>query len=80
MAAAPSRILDLISCRCKINCSTKKCSCKKAVLPCSTLCKTCKGTDCENATPVAPLCRAIDDNTDMDYEETYDLCQEDENE
>ena len=32
---------DLVKCGCKTNCSTKRCSCKSADLPCTELCK-CK--------------------------------------
>ena len=32
---------DLVKCGCKTDCSTKRCSCKSADLPCTELCK-CK--------------------------------------
>ena len=44
-------------------------------------CKACRGVDCENAIPEAPISRAIDDSNDVDYEdEIYDVYQDDDNE
>lgn len=60
---APDSILSFITCGCTKGCSTNRCSCKKASLKCTDLCK-CK--DCEN----------IISNTskgDEEEEEDYDL-------
>ena len=45
--AAPDSLLQTISCQCKKGC-TKACSCRKAGLHCSIICKNCSGQSCEN--------------------------------
>ena len=47
-AAAPDKVLKLISCGCKHGCSDKSCFCVKAGLKCSILCSGCNGRDCSN--------------------------------
>ena len=47
-AAAPDKVLKLISCGCKHGCSDKSCSCVKAGLKCTILCSGCNGRDCSN--------------------------------
>lgn len=47
--AAPDDILKIVSCKCSKGCSTGSCSCKKAGLRCSAMCKHCAGLSCENA-------------------------------
>ena len=49
LPAAPERLLKVIRCCCRINCDTKRCTCRKHGLSCSTCCAECKGTDCSNA-------------------------------
>ena len=44
----PDKVLKLISCGCKQNCSDKSCSCVKAGLKCTILCSGCNGRDCNN--------------------------------
>lgn len=46
---APDEIIQLISCSCKGDCSSAKCSCKKNGITCSALCKTCEGVTCCNS-------------------------------
>ena len=46
-AAAPDKILKLISCGCKQGCS-RNCECRKAEVFCTILCSGCNGRDCEN--------------------------------
>ena len=41
--AAPVGILSVLSCKCRKGCSSAACSCKKAGLLCSDLCKHCAG-------------------------------------
>lgn len=48
MDAAPENLLHAISCKCTTGCATGGCSCKKAGLRCSAICKHCVGTACEN--------------------------------
>lgn len=47
--AAPASILSIVSCKCTKGCSSQACSCKKAGLRCSALCKHCTGNACENS-------------------------------
>lgn len=46
-AAAPDKILKLISCGCKQGCH-KTCMCRKAGMFCTILCSGCNGRDCTN--------------------------------
>lgn len=48
LAAAPTELLNLISCGCKIECK-KNCECSRAGLRCSAMCGYCQGTVCSNA-------------------------------
>ena len=52
---APDSILKLISCACKKECTSGKCSCKKAGIQCSILCKICQGIDCQNRIVMQPM-------------------------
>ena len=47
-AAAPDKILKLLSCGCKKGCSDRTCVCVKAGLLCSILCSGCNGRNCTN--------------------------------
>ncbi len=51
--AAPSELLNLISCSCKQGC-TKRCTCVQSDLRCSAMCGGCEGTTCTNS-PVEML-------------------------
>jgi len=46
---APTRLLKLILCNCKGDCSTNNCECRRSGLKCSSLCGHCLGTSCKNA-------------------------------
>ena len=48
-SAAPTELLDVVSCGCKNNCTSKQCTCKEYGLPCTQACKGCHGTTCDNA-------------------------------
>ena len=61
LPVAPDSLLSFISCGCKSGCSSNRCSCKKASLKCSDLCK-CK--DCENGNGETSL---EDDTEEVDY-------------
>ena len=52
LPAAPERLLNIIKCNCK-NCDTKRCSCRRHGLPCSTACGGCRGNGCSNSTQLA---------------------------
>ena len=45
---APDRLLKIIKCNCRVNCDTKRCSCRKHGLSCTAGCGECKGTSCSN--------------------------------
>lgn len=47
LPSAPESILENVNCGCKSGCRTKRCSCLKAELKCTTLC-SCSG--CTNST------------------------------
>ncbi len=46
--AAPAKILNLIRCGCKSGCNSKRCSCRKNGLQCTTACVNCHGV-CTNS-------------------------------
>ena len=46
---APIELLEVVRCNCKTGCSTRKCTCKKHGLDCSTGCGECRGV-CTNST------------------------------
>ena len=48
LPAAPERLLTIIRCSCKVNCESKRCTCRKHGLSCSSACGECKGTSCSN--------------------------------
>lgn len=47
---APPVLLDIIICKCKTDCSTSRCSCRKHGLECSSACSECHGILCSNCT------------------------------
>jgi len=49
---APPVLLDVIRCKCKADCSTSRCSCRKHGLECSSACSECHGILCSNSTAV----------------------------
>jgi hypothetical protein len=49
MPPAPSELMAIIRCKCKTNCDSKRCSCRKHGLECSIACKECKGSSCSNS-------------------------------
>ena len=48
-APAPERLLRIIRCNCKTDCSTTKCTCKKHNIECTPACGNCRGSGCTNA-------------------------------
>lgn len=46
LAPAPDSILEFVNCKCKKGCENNRCSCVKAVMKCSDLCKC---TGCKNS-------------------------------
>ncbi len=47
---APHTLLQVIRCSCKTDCDSRRCSCKKHGLACSTACSNCRGIVCANST------------------------------
>ena len=52
LPAAPERLLTIIKCGCKVNCDSKRCTCRKHGLSCSIACGECKGTSCSNMSSI----------------------------
>lgn len=51
---APERLLRIIRCNCKFNCDTKRCSCRKHGIDCSSACGECRGISCSNSSNITP--------------------------
>ncbi|CAG9814961.1 unnamed protein product [Phaedon cochleariae] len=67
--AAPEKLLHMIQCKCTTGCSTGACSCKKAGLRCSAICKNCAGNACENS----PETELKEEDTDIECDEEVDM-------
>ena len=64
--SAPSAVVELVNCGCvKSNCSNK-CSCKQSKLPCTELCKSEGGEDCENSEISHGIIEDTDSDSDCD--------------
>lgn len=61
LPAAPDALLHVVRCKCKSNCDTRRCTCRKHGLECTTACNECKGQSCTNCHP-NELC---EDQTDI---------------
>jgi len=59
--AAPSELLDVICCSCKKDCTTRRCTCRKYGLPCTNVCRECRGVSCTNS-QLPDLSNAYDDD------------------
>lgn len=46
---APEVLLNVIRCKCKTDCLSQRCSCRKHGLECSLACDECKGLNCTNS-------------------------------
>ena len=57
---APDDLLKIIRCNCKVNCDTKRCTCRKHGLECSSGCGECHGVCCSN-TDTAIESHSLDD-------------------
>ena len=47
-AMAPANLLKFVSCNCKGDCTSQRCSCKKTNVKCISACGNCYGTQCKN--------------------------------
>ena len=52
--AAPKELLQIIRCSCKTGFASKRCTCKKHGIPCTTACKKCKGAGRVNGQHLDP--------------------------
>ena len=52
MKPAPQALLKIIRCACKSDCRTKRCTCRKYGLSCTSMCVGCSGSSCSNASPM----------------------------
>lgn len=48
-APAPEQLLNVIVCKCKTDCRSARCTCRKHGLECSVMCGECRGVSCMNA-------------------------------
>ena len=63
LPAAPENLLSVIRCNCKTDCSSRRCSCKKHGLDCSSACGECRGVGCSNS----PVISQEFNSEDCDY-------------
>ena len=67
---APESVLHLIKCSCNQQCQTDRCSCRKANLKCTDMCKCSDEDDaCDNIEKLATACDEIDDDDDSSDDE-----------
>ncbi|XP_053377818.1 uncharacterized protein LOC123527311 isoform X1 [Mercenaria mercenaria] len=52
---APENLLNIIRCNCKVNCDTRRCTCRKHGLECSVGCGACRGVSCSNSMTLAEV-------------------------
>jgi hypothetical protein len=69
---APDSVLTVVRCKCKGDCLSALCSCKKHGLQCVTACSNCHGTDCSNALP--HNAHDIDEDSDVDDDTVNTEC------
>ena len=63
---APEEILKIIRCNCKTECGNRRCSCRKADLPCTAACGPCQVDGCDNvAGAVNSNSADVDDDIDL---------------
>jgi len=58
---APEKLLQKVRCVCKIHCDSKRCSCRRHGLECSSACKDCKGVSCSNSRGLPEMQEIEDD-------------------
>ena len=62
--AGPPELLRIVRCGCKGSCGAK-CSCRKAVLKCTSTCKEYHGLTCSNAPVIEP------ESDESDYQRSF---------
>ena len=63
----PKEIASLLSCRCKMHCSSLACSCRKSGVKCTELCR-CLEEDCENQDTEFGSYSSADTDSDFDMD------------
>ena len=61
---APKAIIEMVSCQCKTDCSSARCSCRSNNLSCTDLCQC--SSDCENDEDTQTKYATVDDDDDDD--------------
>ena len=61
---APDCLLNIFKCGCKGDCRTKRCSCFKNGLECSSACTECHGMACLNSPHIDEEIDCVDEETD----------------
>ena len=59
---APEKLLQIVRCGCKTGCDSKKCSCRRHGLDCSSACKDCRGISCSNSQTLYDVQESVDDD------------------
>lgn len=72
---APLTLLKFLSCKCQKGCRGRSCSCQRAGLKCSALCKVCQGKTCLN-TPPLDMADESDEEDNVDDPLPFDPTQE----
>ena len=68
---APDHVLNVVRCKCKSNCSSALCSCRKHGLTCVTACSNCHGETCTNI-QTNEVAAASTDDSDSELEFSTD--------
>ena len=66
----PEDLLKVIPCDCKLSCDSNRCTRRKAGLCCTSSCKECHGSLCNNTNDEVAI---SDDNFDKDFDDTQFL-------
>ena len=78
---APDDLLKIIRCKCKTECKSALCSCRRNGLKCVTACAVCHGQDCTNVEEAAADDTEelwMDSDVDWICEEVIEQCDADE--
>jgi len=61
---APDNLLKIVHCNCTTACTTRRCTCRRYGLPCTSACGQCQLVSCENSDNVIPWDQDDTDSTD----------------
>jgi len=68
---APDHVLRVVRCKCKSNCQSALCSCRKHGLHCVSACSNCHGTDCTNVKMDVADTYGSDSDSEPDIPEAF---------